>query len=119
MKFSNLIDLIQVFSNEYSIPGNNILILGYYNPGIKKIFEFINCETFFVSDTDTSFEFIYPYTDLPFEENTFDAIINFTNEINFKYLKKDGVMLVKGEILNAREYYQLGAQEIFTVLTPD
>ena len=42
MKFENLLDLVQVFANEYSIPGNTVLILGLHSVEIKRIFEFID-----------------------------------------------------------------------------
>ena len=115
MKFNNLIDLIQFFANEYSIVGNKILILGMFEPSIKMIFDFINCETFFVNDVPgVGFDIIADYENLPFEEKSFDIILNFTPFYFFDFLKENGTILTVGEILNGKDYYHL--DKIFTVL---
>jgi len=96
--FENFIDLIQVFANEYCIPGNNILILGKDLgkdlENIKNLFNFINCETFFVSDTPgVGIDFVVKGSSLPFQEKTFDIIINLTSfDVNC-YLKENGISL--------------------------
>jgi hypothetical protein len=116
MKFNNLIDIIQFFANEYSVVGNKILILGKYEPGIKKIFDFINCETFFVNNTQSiGIDIVSEYHNLPFEEHSFDIIINFTPFYFFDFLKENGTILMLDEILNGKDYYYLG-DETFTVL---
>jgi hypothetical protein len=116
MKFENLTDLIQVFANEYSIPGNIILIVG---PGleadIKKIFEFLHCESVFVSDTPGG-DLVVDYHDFPFEESSFDIIINFTESDILHLLKPNGHALMKGEILNGLEYHSIKNNKIFTIL---
>ena len=100
MKFKNLIDVIQVFANEYCLPGNNILILGSSDPKIKEIFNFIDSKVIFNN----------------FEDQSFDLILNFTLETNiFKWIKNDGRILMKDEILNGLEYYYIDNQS-FTVL---
>ena len=102
--FGNFVDFIQVFANEYCIPGHNVLILGncenFVNfKDVKDIFNFINCETFFVSDKpgfgiDFGIDFVVKdYSNLPFEEKSFDIILNLTS-FNFNYyLKQNGKLL--------------------------
>lgn len=117
MKFTNLFDLIQVFANEYCTPVNTILILGLYDLKIKNIFEFIDSEPIFVTNSNQShFDIIAEYSELPFEPKAFDLILNFTNETNFfQFLKTGGHFLTKGEILNGIDYYSV-ENEIYTVL---
>lgn len=117
LNFTNLVDLVQIFANEYSIPGNTVLILGIHDLKIKKLFEFIECETIFISNTPLpDFDIIADYSDLPFEERSFDIILNFTNEIElFNLLKKNGTILTQSEILNGKGYYTLN-NVIYTVL---
>ena len=64
---------------------------------VKRIFDFIDAETFFNESIQV------------------DLILNFTNEIVFKMIKDNGKILVKEEILNGIEYYYLGNQ-VFTVI---
>ena len=113
MKFENLIDLVQVFANEYSIPGNIILIIGI-DPGIKEIFDFLHCVSVFVSDTPGG-DLVVDYHDFPFEEHSFNIIINFTDSDILHLLKPNGIMLTSGEVLNGLDYYSI-KNEIFTVL---
>ena len=118
MKFTNLLDLIQVFANEYSTPGNTILILGIYDLKIKKIFEFIDSETIFVTNSKHTgdFDLTAEYTDLPFEPSSFDLILNFTEYQDFFHLlKNNGHILMQGEILNGTEYHSLD-NKMYTVL---
>ena len=44
MKFNNLLDLVQYFANEYTLPGSIVLCLGIYDPQIEKLFKFIENE---------------------------------------------------------------------------
>jgi len=100
MKFTNLIDIVQVFANEYCLPGNKVLILGTIDPKIKEIFKFIDSEVILNN----------------YEDLTFDLILNFTSEINiFKWIKNGGRILMLDEIINGLEYYYIGNQS-FTVL---
>jgi hypothetical protein len=50
MEFTNLVDLIQVFANEYCSPNNVILIIGNDSEieSIKNIFKFIKSEVIIV-----------------------------------------------------------------------
>jgi hypothetical protein len=117
MKFEKIIDLIQVFANEWCLPGNKVLVLGLYSPEIKSLFEFIDSDTIFVNNVPSdSFDIIADYTDLPFEENSFDLILNFTEYTDlFKFIKRSGRILTRGEILNGVEYYY-HSESIFTVI---
>jgi hypothetical protein len=115
-KFTDLLDLIQFFANEWCLPQNNILIVGNYDQHVKKIFDFINCETFFVNNgclTDQTF-FVQDLNDLPFQEKSFDAIVTLNEKFNKSYLKPGGVVLTNSEILNAKEYFWLN-NSIFSV----
>ena len=104
MIFNNIIDIFQFFANEYIIPGNKILIING-NEHLKYIFSiltFLNCEIKF--DSFGTFD-------------TFDVILNFNSnfDINFKTLKKNGILLIKDEILNGNDYYY-HSNQIFTVI---
>lgn len=116
MKFVNLTDLLQVFANEYTLPGNNVLIVcEIFIEEIKMLFNFINCETFFVSNNFChGIDFVIVNNDLPFEENSFDIVIDLTNVNNFSnFLKKDGFLLTKSNCCEI--FYQLNGTN-FTVL---
>ena len=104
MIFNNIIDIFQFFANEYIIPGNKILIINgnEHLQELESIFTFLNCEIKF--DSFGTFD-------------TFDVILNFNSNVNlnFKNLKKDGVLFVKDEILNGNDYYY-HSNQIFTVI---
>ena len=119
MIFNNLQDLFQFFVNEYILPGNKVLILNYYDKNLKSMISFIDAESFFVSDkNEQGIDITVDYYDLPFEDNSFDIIINFTDNYNlFQYLKKDGTILINDEILNENEYYYLKNSNNKTVYT--
>ena len=115
MKFEKLNDLVQYFANEYCKPKSKVLILG--NTGFKDLFSFINSEVFCVNTMPQQGVDIVvsSYTNLPFEERSFDLVLNFTKSFDLCYLT-DGAILTVNEILNGTDYYHLGNQ-IFTVLT--
>ena len=98
MNFVEIVGLVQVFANEWCRSGNNILIIGNCDPSIKRIFEFIDCETFTVTDCkENNFDFeVKDYNNLPFEKYSFDVIVSFCDTVNFSYLKPDGIVLIKG-----------------------
>ena len=100
MNFINLIDLFQFFVNEYVSPKDNVLILNYCHEELKKILSFIDCESFFVSNIKNDIaDIVSEYNNLPFEDNVFDVIINFSDENNLNFLKKNGMMLTNNEKL--------------------
>jgi len=113
MKFESLTDLIQVFANEYSIPGNIVMVIGL-NEQFKEIFDFLQCHSIFVSDTPGG-DLIVDYHDFPFEEKSFELIINFTDSDILHLLKPNGHALLKGEILNGLDHHSI-KNEIFTVI---
>jgi len=117
MKFEKIIDLVQFFANEWCLPGSKVLVLGLYSPEIKNLFEFIDSDTIFVNNVPSHlFDIIADYTDLPFQEYSFDLILNFTEHPNlFKFIKESGHILTSGEILNGLEYYHC-SESIFTVI---
>ena len=116
MNFANINDLILFFANEYCVPGNTILILGNCDSGIKKIFEFIDCTTIFVNTVKGDADIVSEYHDLPFEEHSFDSILNFSNFIDvYTFIKPAGYILLKGEILNGLDYYT-HRNQVYTVL---
>ena len=117
MIFNNVEDLFQYFVNEYIKPGDKVLILHYYNKNLKNMINFIDAEPFFVCNTYLQgIDITCDYHDLPFEQNSFDSIINFTDNYNiFEYLKKDGIILINDEILNEFDYYYLNST-IYTIL---
>jgi len=85
----NVVDYIQVISNEFLKPGNSILISGNGPTQIKYIFNFINCNFIIINSNDNESITVKKY--LPFEENTFDLILDFDGNTNFKnVLKKTG-----------------------------
>ena len=115
-KFNNLIDLVQVFANEYTLPGSTVLCLGFYDPQIETLFKFIDTNVIFVNETPVyGFHIISSYNSLPFENHSFDLILNFTDQFDlFDFIKPSGKILTKGEILNGVEYHY--CKEIFTVI---
>ena len=102
MNFMNLVDLVQVFANEYCRVSNTILLIGNQTETklFKEIFKFINSELIVIDnlphpDVDITFtnEFF-----LPFLNFSFDLILNFLDfsekETN-RVLKSDGKILTK------------------------
>ena len=95
----NSLCIVQIFANEYSSPGDNVLILGDIPEitGIVGIFNFINCEVITVGN--------YPEADLsipkngilPFEEYSFNIILNNTNNTNINAGK---LLITNGKLLN-------------------
>ena len=101
MNFVEIVSLVQVFANEWCRSGNNILIIGNCDTSIKRIFELIDCETFTVTDSkEKNFDFrVENYNNLPFEKYSFDVIVSFCDQVNFSYLKPDGVVLIKEKVI--------------------
>jgi len=117
MKFLHETDLFQFFVNEYISPCSKVLVIGEYNSKIRQMIEFIDSEVFFVNENmEPGIDIVSSYTNLPFEEESFDSIINFTNELDiFSFVKHKGFIIIKEEILNGLDYYTLNEQT-FTIL---
>jgi hypothetical protein len=95
MNFVNVIDQIQFFANEYTKSGDTVLVVGSYNESIKKIFSFIEAESFFVHNQyEPGIDFVYDLNDLPFEERSFDLIVNMT-KCNVSHLTKGPIFDLK------------------------
>ena len=119
MKFEKFENMIQYFVNEYCKPKSTVLIIKPGN-GIElytSIFKFINSEVIFFSsewypgiDISGSSDF------LPFENQSFDLVITFvsTDDI-FRVIKTNGVVLIRDEIVNAKENYIL-MDSVFSVI---
>ena len=108
MDFTNVVDIVQVFANEYCTPASLVLIIKPGEYDYKDIFSFINSETITIDDVPG--ENIDIVSDiLPFEENSFDLIINFSSNVKEikKFLKKHGKCLTGEFVVDALEYYKL------------
>jgi hypothetical protein len=98
MKFTHLKDLIQYFANEYIKPGDSILIVENSSKDISDILSFIHAEPYFVSKNKSEYtDFVVNEYILPFEEHSFDIILDFSNENLKEYLKYGGVLFKKGK----------------------
>jgi hypothetical protein len=113
MEFKFIEDLIKVFINEYTICGNKILLID--STIDKGLFDFLKCEVFFVSDSLNS-DITINYNHLPFENNSFDIVINLNEKSDLNDILRvcNGAVLTIGEIINGGLYYKLKT-EIFTV----
>jgi len=104
MEFTNLVDLIQVFANEYCSPNNVILIIGNDSEieSIKNIFKFIKSEVIIVDKIkDNNVDIVIDNTILlPFQSFSFDLIC-WLNYLDFKTLEREVYRIIKqdGKIL--------------------
>jgi hypothetical protein len=90
---------ILIFANEYAIPGNNVLIVcDKFINEIKEIFSFINCNTFFVNNTFNYGIDIVCDKYLPFDDHTFDLVINLKS--NFSEFELNRVLKNSGYRFN-------------------
>jgi hypothetical protein len=94
--FTTIVDLIQVFANEYIKPGDTVLVL-FPEFNFKPIFDFINCESFLVGNKHLPFLDITINDVLPFDDHIFDIIISFKNLDIKRFLKKEGKCLISSE----------------------
>jgi len=120
MEFITLVEMVQVFANEYCYPSSLVLVYGNVKEIelIKEQFKFITSE---VISMDTqpgkSIDITVNETVLPFESDSFDLIISFkTEHSEFKrILKPNGKLLIKSLVIDALEIYKLG-EETFSVI---
>ena len=101
MEFSNLVDLIQVFANEYCKPSFIILIYVTipftFDDTLRNLFRFITSEVIIISDSPSEHVDITVGNILPFESHSFDLIISFqgiSKELK-RVLKPNGKLLIK------------------------
>jgi len=118
MEFTNLVEMVQVFANEYCEPASTILVYGNVDEIelIKHQFKFITSE---VVSMDTSpgknVDIVVSENYLPFESHSFDLIISFKNEHSeFKrVLKPNGKLLTTNLVIDALEMYSIGNQSFY------
>jgi hypothetical protein len=120
MNFTNLVELVQVFANEYCYPSSVILVYGNIEEIelIKEQFKFITSE---VISMDTShgknIDIVVSGELLPFESHSFDLILSFKNiHGDFKrVLKPNGKLLTTGVIIDALDTYYYD-NKVFSVI---
>jgi len=112
MNYTSIVDLIQVFANEYCVPGSIVLLIGSLktdeNEKIRSIFKFIDSDLIIVDsikgpDIDI---LLNSSGDLPFENHSFDLIIkiNALSNLNLSnYLKYNGKLLINEEVIGCCE----------------
>jgi hypothetical protein len=112
MNYTSIVDLIQVFANEYCVPNSIVLLIGTLkleeNEKIRSIFNFINSELIVVDSIKGSGVDILLNSngDLPFENHSFDLIIkiNALSNLNLSnYLKYNGKLLINEEVIGCCE----------------
>ena len=109
MNFINLVDLIQVFANEYCQPASVILLIGNESVNdIKLLFQFINSDVIVVDtkphpDVDilTTFLFLKESCDLII------CLTEFENTELYRILKPGGKILIKSKIIGSLENYSV------------
>lgn len=110
--------MIQVFANEYCDPESLVLLIGNIPNNIRNIFKFINSDLIIVGyvKSDSIDIVVSQGKSFPFESNSFDLIIDFENVENVQsFLKPNGRLLTKGNIIGALERYFV-SQDTFSVL---
>jgi hypothetical protein len=89
MNFEFVEDRIQVFINEHLIPGNIVLVIG--GTIDRSIFDFLKCEVIFVSNLPGA-DIVVDYTHLPFEDKSFDLVINFVDNLDVTRISKSFIL---------------------------
>jgi hypothetical protein len=94
-----MLNCIQIFANEYAVPGNNVLIVcDKFINEIKEMFSFLNCNTFFINNNFNYGIDIVCDKYLPFDDYTFDLVINLKSIFSefelIRVLKKSGHRLI-------------------------
>lgn len=119
MEFSNLVDLIQVFANEYCKPSFIILVyvekqsLLFNEDTLRNLFRFITSELIIISNSPSEYVDITVGDILPFESHSFDLIISFqgiTEELK-RVLKPNGKLLINELVIDALETYKIARSE--------
>lgn len=102
--------MIQFFANEYCNPKSLVLVIGTFEgiEYIKNLFTFINSDVIFVDTVRGPFtDIVITNNDLPFEKDSFDLIINFTNNDISEFLKPNGKLLINNEVIGCIEHYTI------------
>ena len=120
MEFSNLVDLIQVFANEYCKPSFIILIYVTipftFEDTLRNLFRFITSEVIIISDSPSEHVDITVGNILPFESHSFDLIISFqgiSKELK-RVLKPNGKLLIKNT-RNEANFVNFDALETYKI----
>ena len=117
MNFINLVDLIQVFANEYCNPSSIVLLIGNESVNdIKLLFQFINSDVIVV-DTQPHQD-VDILTTVSFLKETCDLIIclkEFENTELYRILKPGGYMIISTE--NASSWCNIFASIYFTFVS--
>jgi hypothetical protein len=102
--------MIQFFANEYCNPKSLVLVIGTFEgiEYIKNLFTFINSDVIFVDTVRGPFTDIVITNDhLPFENHSFDLIINFNDNDVSEFLKPNGKLLINNEVIGSIEHYTI------------
>jgi len=121
MNFINLVDLIQVFANEYCNPSSVVLLIGNESVNdIKLLFQFINSEVVVVEtkqhqNVETKQQNVDIIVDkvFPFLKESVDIIIclkEFDEPELRRILKPDGKILLKSKIIGSFENYTVNSE---------
>ena len=118
MNFINLVDLVQVFANEYCNPSSVVLLIGNESVNdIKLLFQFINSDVIVVDtkphpDVDilTTFSFLKESCDLII------CLTEFENTELYRILKPGGKILIKSKIIGSLENYKIQNYVDFSVI---
>ena len=118
MNFINLVDLVQVFANEYCNPSSVVLLIGNESVNdIKLLFQFINSDVIVV-DTKPHPD-VDILTTVSFLKETCDLIIclkEFENTELYRILKPGGKILIKSKIIGSLENYKIQNYVDFSVI---
>ena len=105
-KFNDALTMFQYFVNEYLKPGELVLVLGYYHQELKNMIEFIDSEVFFVKETmEPGIDLTSNYKNLPFEDESFDVVINLSGfNFDYSFLKKEGNLFIEYD--KVKDFYK-------------
>ena len=102
--------MIQFFANEYCNPNSMVLVIGNFEniEYIKDIFTFINSDVIFVDTVRGAFtDIVITNDNLPFENHSFDLIINFNDNDVSDFLKPNGKLLINNEVIGTIGRYTI------------
>jgi hypothetical protein len=102
--------MIQFFASEYCNPKSLVLVIGTFEgiEYIKSLFTFINSDVIFVDTILGEFtDIVIKNDDLPFENHSFDLIINFNDFDIINFLKPNGRLLINKNVIGSIEKYTI------------
>jgi len=118
MEFTNLVEMVQVFANEYCEPASTILVYGNVDKIelIKQQFKFISSEVISVNTSPgKNVDVLVENNFLPFESHSFDLIISFkdTHPEFKRVLKSNGKLLTTNLVIDALDTYLIKNQSFY------